>query len=66
MLPKRTDLRECKVNVEIILYEYSNEIIEINTRNTNDEMRNHLLSYDILILEYTFHDVWVDCIGNLY
>ena len=34
-----------------------NRIIEINTLNTNDEMRNHLLSYDVLILEANFHDV---------
>ena len=29
----------------------TNESIEINTLNTNDEMKNHLLSYDVLILE---------------
>ena len=41
MLPKRTH----------------NESIEINTLNTNDEMRNYLLIYDVLILEANFHDV---------
>ena len=51
MLSKRTHLWECKVNKETSLYEHSNESIEINTLNTNDEMRNHLLSYDVLILE---------------
>ena len=39
------------------VYEHSNEIIEINTMNTNDEMRNHLLTYDVIILEANFHDV---------
>ena len=34
-----------------------NECIEINTLNTNDEMRNHLMSYDVLILEASFHDI---------
>ena len=45
------------VNKETSLYEHSNESIEIETLNTNDEMRNHTLSYDVLILEYNFHDV---------
>ena len=66
MLPKCTHLWECKVNEETSLYEHSNESIEINTLNTNDEMRNHLLSYDVLILESNFHDVWVECNGTLY
>ena len=66
MLPKRTHLWECKVNEETNLYEHSNESIEINTLNTNDEMRNHLLSYDVLILEANFLDVWVECNGTLY
>ena len=65
MLPKRTQLWECEVNKVTSLYEYSNEIIEINSLNTNDEMRNHLLSYDVLILEASFHDVWVEC-NELY
>ena len=34
-----------------------NESIKINRLNTNDEMRNYLLSYDVLILEASFHDV---------
>ena len=25
--------------------------------NTNDEMRNHLMNYDVLMLEAIFHDV---------
>ena len=66
MLPKSTHLRECKVNVETSLYEHSNESIEINTLNTNDEMRNHLINYDVLILEYNFHDVRVECNEILY
>ena len=45
------------VNEETGLYEYSNESIEIITLNTNDEIRNHLLIYDVLILEVSFHDV---------
>ena len=57
MLLKRTHLSECKVNEETSLYEHSNESIEINTLNTNYEMKNHLLSYDVLILEANFHDV---------
>ena len=65
MLPKRTHLWECKVNEETSLYEHSNKSIEINTLSTNDEMRNHLLSYDVLILEASFHDVWVEC-NELY
>ena len=65
MLPKRTHLWECKVNEETSLYEHSNESIEINTLNTNDEMRNHLMSYDVLILEPNFHDVRVECNGTL-
>ena len=66
MLPKHTHLWECKVNEKISLYEHSNESIEINTLNTNDEMRNHLLSYDDLMLEANIHDVWVECNGTLY
>ena len=66
MLPKRTHLWECKVDEETSLYEHSNETIQINTLNTNDELRNHLLSYDVLILEASFHDVWVEWNGTLY
>ena len=40
--------------------------IEFKTLNTNNEMRKHLLSYDALILEDNFHDVWVGCNGTLY
>ena len=39
------------------VYEHSNACIEINTLNTKDEMRNNLVSYDVLILEANFHDV---------
>ena len=46
-----------KDNEETSLYEYSNENIEFKTLNPNDEMRNHLLSYDVLILEANFYDV---------
>ena len=53
-------------NKETSLYEYSNKNIEFKTLNTNDEMRNHLLSYDVLILEVDFYDVWVECNGTLY
>ena len=66
MLLKRTHLYECNVNEETSLYEHSNESIEIKTPNTNDEMRNHLLSKDVLILEASFHDIWVECNGTLY
>ena len=66
MLPIWTHQWDCKVNEETNPYEHYNESIEINTLNTNDEMRNHLLSYDVLILEASFHDVWVECNGTLY
>ena len=66
MLLKRTHLWERKVNEEISLYEHSNESTEINTHNTNDEIWNHLLRYDVLILEADFHDVWFECNGTLY
>ena len=64
MLPKRTHLWECKVNEKTSLYEHSNESIEVNKLNTNDEMRNHLISYDVLILEASFHDIWDECNGT--
>ena len=63
MIPKRTHLWECKVNEETSLYEHSNESIEINTFNTYDEMRIHLLSNDFLILEVCFQEVWVEWNG---
>ena len=66
MLSKHTHLWQCKVNEYTILYEHSNESIEINTLNINDDMRNHLLSYDILILEANFHDVCVEWNETLY
>ena len=66
MLPNCTDLWECKINEETSIYEHSNESIKINTLNNNDEMINHLLSYDVLILEANFHDVWVECSGTFY
>ena len=66
MLQKRSNLWEYKVNEEMSLSEHSNESIEFNTLNTNDEMSNHLLSYDGLILEANFHDIWVECNGTLY
>ena len=59
MLQKCTHLWEWKVNEETSLYEHSNESIEIDTLNIDDEMRNHLLRYDVLILEVIIHDVWV-------
>ena len=57
MLSKRTHTLERKVNEETNLYEHSNESIAINTLNTNDEMRNHILNYDFLILESNFNHV---------
>ena len=33
------------------------KVLSINILDTNDEMRNHLLIYDVLILEYIFYDV---------
>ena len=52
-------------NEETSLYEHSNESIEFNTLNTNDEIRNYLISCSALILEANFHDVCVDCNGSL-
>ena len=66
MLQKRTHLWECKANKETSIYEHSNESIEINTLNTNDEKGNQLLIYNVLILEASYHDVWVECNGTLY
>ena len=57
MLPKHTHLWEYKFNKETSLYEHSNESIDLNTLNTTDEMINHLMIYDVLILEASFHDV---------
>ena len=57
MLQKRTHLLECKVNEKPSLYEHSNESIEINTLNTNYEMKNNLLSYYVLIVQANFHDI---------
>ena len=65
MLPKCTHLWECEVKDETSLHEHFSERIEINTLNTNYEMRNHLLSYDVLILEEKFHDLWVERNGTL-
>ena len=53
-------------NEETSLYQHSNESIDINKINTNDEMRNHLLSYDVLIQEAIFHDIRVECNKTLY
>ena len=64
-ISKRTHLWECKVNEETSLYEHSNESIEINSLNTIYDLRNHVLSYDVLILEAILHDVWVECNGTL-
>ena len=66
MLPKCTHLLECKVDEKTSLYEHSNESIEINTVNTNNGMKNPLFSYDLLILEANFHDVWVKFDETLY
>ena len=66
MLPKRTHLWECKVNEETSLHENSNESIKTNTLNTNNEMRNNILSYDVQILQANFNDVWFECNGTLY
>ena len=56
MLPKRTHLLEGKVNEHTSLYKHSIERIEIHTLNTNDEMINHLLIYDFLILKSIFRN----------
>ena len=66
MLLIRTHQGECKIMKRPIPMNSLNENIEFKTLNTNDEMRNHLLSYDVLILEDSLHDVWVECNGTLY
>ena len=66
MLPKYTYIWEFNVNEESSLYDQYNWSIEINTLNINDDMRNHLLRYDVLILRANFHEVWVECNGTLY
>lgn len=48
-----------------LVSEYSNENIGFKTLNTNDEMRNLIMSYDVLILEVGLHDVWFECNGTL-
>ena len=57
MLQKRTALLDCKVNEETSFNKHSYESIEMNTLNNNDEIRNNILIYDLLILEANFHDV---------
>ena len=66
MLPKCTHLWKCKFNKESSLYEHFNESIEITTLNTNNDIRNNLLRYDVLIQEASFHDVWVEWNETLY
>ena len=65
-ISKRTHLWECKVNEETSLYEHYNESIESNTLSTSDEMIYNILRYDVLILEASFYDVWVEWNGALY
>ena len=55
MLPKCTHLWEFKAN----------ESIDMNKLHTNDEMINHVLSYDVLIIEVNFHDKRIECNGTL-
>ena len=58
MLSKCTHLGECKVNEETSLYEHSNKSIEVNAYLIlNYEMRNHLMRYDVVMVEASFHDV---------
>ena len=67
MLPKRTNLWECKVNEETSLYEHSNEGIEISIYLILImRWENNLISYDVLILEASFNDMWVEYNGTWY
>ena len=66
MLPKRTHPWECKVNEETSLFKHSNESIEFNTLNTNEEIISYQLRYVVLVLEVSFHDVWVECNGTYF
>ena len=65
MLPKSNHLWEWKDNEETNLNEHSNESIEC-ILHINDEMRNHLIYYDILMLEANLYNVWVECNGTIY
>ena len=44
----------------------TNERIEVNAYLILIMRWNHLMSYDVLILEARFHDVWDECNGTLY
>ena len=61
MLPKCTHLWECKVNKDTRLYEHSNESIEANAYLILMMRWEIIMSYDVLMLEANFHDVWVEC-----
>ena len=66
MLPKRTHPWEFKANEETNLYVHANESIETDVNSILiRRWENHLLSYDVLILEVSFHDVWVEWNGTL-
>ena len=48
------------------MYEHSNKSIEFNTLTTHDDMRHHLLNYNVLIIEPSINDLLVECNGTLY
>ena len=57
MLPIRTHQLECKIMKRSVSMNTLIKNIEFKTLNTNDEMINHLMRYDVLILEFILHDV---------
>ena len=57
MLPIRIHQGGCKIMKRPVSVNTLMKNIEFKTLNTNNEMRNHPLSYDALILEDNFHDV---------
>ena len=43
-----------------------NTLMKVFIFNNYDEMRNHLMIYDVHMLEGNFHDVSVECNGTSY
>ena len=65
MLPTFTHQWECKIMKRQVSINTLMKVLNFNTLNTNDEMRNHVMRYVVLILQGNFHDVWVEFNGTL-
>ena len=64
--PKSTYLRDCWILRD---KSQSNSICKCKDNSHlihKQEMRNHLMSNDALMLEASFYDVWDECNGTLY